>query len=37
MGWAIGLNAVWLTLAGLLFASQFHAARIRGALITIGE
>jgi ABC-2 type transport system permease protein len=37
MLWAIGLNAVWLAAAGLLFASQFRAARIRGALITIGE
>jgi ABC-2 type transport system permease protein len=37
MLWAIGLNAVWVSAAGLLFASQFHAARIRGALITIGE
>jgi ABC-2 type transport system permease protein len=34
---AIGLNAVWLAAAGLLFASQFRAARVRGALITIGE
>src|SRR6201996_5893103 len=37
MLWAIGLNAVWLAAAGLLFGSQFRAARIRGALITIGE
>jgi ABC-2 type transport system permease protein len=37
MAWAIGLNAIWLAVAGLLFASQFRAARIRGALITIGE
>jgi ABC-2 type transport system permease protein len=37
MLWAAGLNAVWLAVAGLLFASQFRAARIRGALITIGE
>jgi ABC-2 type transport system permease protein len=34
---AFGLNAVWLFLASLLFASQFRAARRRGALITIGE
>jgi ABC-2 type transport system permease protein len=34
---AFGLNAVWLLLASLLFASQFRAARRRGALITIGE
>jgi ABC-2 type transport system permease protein len=37
MLWAIALNAVWLAVAGLLFASQFRAARVRGALITIGE
>jgi ABC-2 type transport system permease protein len=37
MLWAIGLNVVWLGAAGLLFASQFRAARVRGALITIGE
>jgi ABC-2 type transport system permease protein len=37
MLWAIGLNAVWLTAAGLIFASQFRAARVSGALITIGE
>lgn len=34
---AFGLNAVWLLLASLLFASQFRAARQRGALTTIGE
>jgi ABC-2 type transport system permease protein len=37
MLWAVGLNLVWLAAAGLLFASQFRTARIRGALITIGE
>ncbi|WP_284944027.1 ABC transporter permease [Acidisoma cladoniae] len=37
MLWAAGLNVIWLIVAGLLFASQFHAARTRGALITIGE
>jgi ABC-2 type transport system permease protein len=37
LGWAAGLNLLWLILASLLFASQFRAARIRGALITIGE
>jgi ABC-2 type transport system permease protein len=37
LGWAAGLNGIWLVLASLLFASQFRAARVRGALITIGE
>ncbi len=37
LGWAFGLNAVWLTVAALLFATQFRAARVRGALISIGE
>jgi ABC-2 type transport system permease protein len=37
MVWAAGLNLFWLIAAGLLFASQFRAARVRGALITIGE
>lgn len=34
---AFGLNALWLVVASLLFASQFRAARRRGALISIGE
>jgi ABC-2 type transport system permease protein len=37
MAWAVGLNAAWLAAATLLFARQFHAARVRGALIAIGE
>ncbi|MDE2334972.1 MAG: ABC transporter permease [Rhodospirillales bacterium] len=37
LGWAIGLNVVWMAAAALLFARQFRAARIRGALLTIGE
>lgn len=37
LAWAAGLNLVWLSLATLLFARQFRAARVRGALITIGE
>jgi hypothetical protein len=28
---------VWLGLATLLFAWQFHQARVRGALLSIGE
>jgi ABC-2 type transport system permease protein len=35
--WAFGLNAVWLLGASLLFAQQFHRARVRGALLSIGE
>jgi ABC-2 type transport system permease protein len=37
MAWAFGLNVVWLAGAALLFAGQFHVARVRGALISIGE
>ena len=35
--WAFSLNLVWLGLATLLFAWQFHQARVRGALLSIGE
>ena len=35
--WAIGLNILWTAAAGLLFARQFRAARVRGALLSIGE
>jgi ABC-2 type transport system permease protein len=34
---AIALNAAWLIAASLLFARQFHQARVRGALLSIGE
>jgi ABC-2 type transport system permease protein len=34
---AFGLNAIWLAAAALLFARQFHQARLRGALMSIGE
>ncbi len=34
---ATGLNLLWLVAAGLLFARQFRAARVRGALMSIGE
>jgi ABC-2 type transport system permease protein len=37
MAWAVGLNALWLAVAGAVFAAQFQAARRRGALISIGE
>ncbi len=34
---AFALNAVWVAGAGLLFARQFRQARLRGALMSIGE
>jgi len=34
---AFGLNCLWLGAAALLFARQFHQARVRGALLNIGE
>lgn len=34
---AIGLNLFWLVAASWLFARQFRAARVKGALISIGE
>ena len=34
---AVGLNALWLTGAVLLFARQFHQARVRGALLSIAR
>jgi ABC-2 type transport system permease protein len=34
---AFALNLVWLAAAALLFTRQFHAARVSGALISIGE
>jgi ABC-2 type transport system permease protein len=37
MAAAFGLNIVWILAAGILFARQFHAARVSGALISIGE
>ncbi|HET9148377.1 MAG TPA: ABC transporter permease, partial [Acetobacteraceae bacterium] len=37
MGIALLLNLAWMALAAAVFASQFRAARIRGALISIGE
>ncbi len=35
--WAFGLNAAWMAAASALFAQQFRAARIRGALLSIGD
>ena len=37
LGWAVGLNVAWTLGAALVFARQFRAARIRGALLSIGE
>jgi ABC-2 type transport system permease protein len=37
MAWAVGLNIVWTIAATLVFAGQFRAARVRGALLSIGE
>jgi ABC-2 type transport system permease protein len=37
LAWAFGLNALWLCVFLLLFAAQFRQARIRGALLNIGE
>ena len=34
---ATGLNILWLGAASALFAHQFQQARIRGALLSIGE
>jgi len=34
---AFGLNLAWLAAAALLFARQFHQARVRGALVSMGE
>ncbi|GAC1342204.1 MAG: ABC transporter permease [Acetobacteraceae bacterium] len=37
MAWAAGLNALWMAAGLLLFARQFRQARLRGALLSIGE
>ena len=37
LAWATGLNALWLAALVVLFARQFRQARIRGALLNIGE
>jgi ABC-2 type transport system permease protein len=37
MAAATGLNVLWVAGAALLFARQFHQARVRGALLSIGE
>jgi ABC-2 type transport system permease protein len=37
MAWAAGLNLLWMIAAIWVFARQFHGARVRGALLSIGE
>ncbi|WP_424136950.1 ABC transporter permease [Roseomonas chloroacetimidivorans] len=37
LGWAFALDLIWLAAMGWLFMRQFHQARERGALLTIGE
>lgn len=37
LAWAFALDAVWLAVAAWIFLAQFHAARVRGALLNIGE
>jgi ABC-2 type transport system permease protein len=37
LAWAAVLNVAWAGGAVLIFARQFRAARIRGALLSIGE
>ena len=35
--WAVGLNIVWMAAGSVLFVAQFRQARLRGALLNIGE
>ena len=37
LAYAFGLDLIWLGLAAWLFMAQFQAARVRGALLNIGE
>jgi ABC-2 type transport system permease protein len=37
LAWAVALDAVWLAGAAWVFLAQFHQARVRGALLNIGE
>ncbi len=37
LAWAMGLNVVWMAAGIWLFAAQFRQARLRGALLSIGE
>ncbi|WP_198378250.1 ABC transporter permease [Roseomonas rubea] len=37
LAWAVALDGVWLAAAAWIFLAQFHQARVRGALLNIGE
>ncbi|MBR0674119.1 ABC transporter permease [Neoroseomonas soli] len=37
LAWAVVLDGVWMAVAAWIFLAQFHAARVRGALLNIGE
>ena len=37
LAWALLLDAVWMAAAAWIFLAQFHQARVRGALLNIGE
>lgn len=37
LGWAVALDVAWLAVAAWIFLAQFHQARVRGALLNIGE
>ena len=37
LGWAVALDIVWMAVAAWIFLAQFQAARVRGALLNIGE
>jgi ABC-2 type transport system permease protein len=37
LAWAGALNLAWMVLAAFVFSGEFRNARIRGALISIGE
>ena len=37
LAWAVALNIVWMAAGIWLFAAQFRQARLRGALLSIGE
>lgn len=37
LAWAAGLDLLWLAAAAWIFLAQFQAARVRGALLNIGE
>ena len=37
LAWAVLLDGVWMALAAWIFLAQFHQARVRGALLNIGE